>query len=1310
MKTSPSSVAFIFKKFRRPCIVLAGVALSSVSLKAADQVWIQSNLNNEWSLTAPNWDAGLPWTNGNNAIFGGTGESVEVASDLTVNNLTFNSNGYSIVDANNDSLLNLTASSIITTATGVTATISESIAAGSLTKEGAGALVLSGANLFSGPVVINTGRVSVANNAALGDTIGTTTVSANGQLELQNGVTISGESLTLAGSGADFFGGLRTAENAIATWAGAVTLQAGGRVGSLGGGVLNISGPIQTGSSGNLIISATTSTAGLGTVRISGTANTYNGATTVFRGRLQIGAQDALPVGTTLDLDSTSAIEDSIFDLNGFNQTLGGLTRSGAAAGTGGSFITNTGNVEARLTVNQAAITSFSGILQDGTSVLGLTKSGAGSLTLSGNNTYSGSTLLTGVSNNEIVVASNTALGNTVGNTTVSAGARVTLANGIVVTGETISITGTGGNNNGALQTASAATAEWAGNIQATGTEARIGGGVGGTLIVSGVISGGSSTAILHSRANNATTVLNNVNTYTGDTQLFANAGTGARLIMGVNNALNPASRLSVIATQATVSMSLDLNGKTLALRGLDTAGNHLSGAVLFVENNGTPPSTLTLSDSTGTSIFAGRMRDGTGGLSFVKNGNSTQTFIAAQSYTGTTTVNAGTLQIGGAVSTLGINGSLASTNLILNGGTLALDNLGANNNSTNRLSDTANLSFRGGSFIYRGSDLATSSETVGNLILDPKRSTLTASYGSGQTATLNANQFTRSANGGTLLVNGQNLGQDATSTANVARIRLTTAPALVGTTPAITTGINTSVKNTQIVPFLLGESATASGGTGTATGVANTFVTYDPATGLRPLNLADEFTTNAFATGDNTQITANTTLTANTSINSLIVSGNTITINSGRSLNVASGAILFSNGTNPAINGGVLDFGTREGIVTTNAAGNTFITSLITGSAGLSYYGSGTVVMNQQSTYTGNTGLYVGTVIPQSSSLGTPNAPASGPFGTGTLILGGSAMRASTGSDVLLHNRVRFQADTTIINGSVNRSLTFAGDVTLTDGTRTLTHQSATNTLFTGVIGDSGLGHGLTINGTSTGLVILSGNNTYTGPTSMTGSTTVLINGDQTTATGAILVSAGVLGGTGTLGGATTITSGGTLNPGDPNVLGGLGRLNLAQGLTLQAGALTTLQITSATFTSMDSFGGNAPGSPAYFAYILANATGQGNHDQLNITGTINQATGAKIQVLAESFVPTAGQIFNLLDWGAATGNTFSSNLGSSYRTGSEDNGFDLDLPELTGTGLSWDTTLFTSHGLIVVIPEPGRAFLLGLGLITLLLRRRRA
>ena len=49
-----------------------------------------------------------------------------------------------------------------------------------------------------------------------------------------------------------------------------------------------------------------------------------------------------------------------------------------------------------------------------------------------------------------------------------------------------------------------------------------------------------------------------------------------------------------------------------------------------------------------------------------------------------------------------------------------------------------------------------------------------------------------------------------------------------------------------------------------------------------------------------------------------------------------------------------------------------------------------------------------------------------------------------------------------------------------------------------------------------------------------------------------------------------------------------------------------------------------------------------------------------------------------------------------------------DLDLPTLTG-GLAWDVSAFTSHGIIVVVPEPGRVAFLFFGLFALILRRRR-
>ena len=73
------------------------------------------------------------------------------------------------------------------------------------------------------------------------------------------------------------------------------------------------------------------------------------------------------------------------FDLNGRNVTIGSLSGDG--------LVTNAGiNAPATLTTN--GDTTFSGVIQDGTSTTGLTKAGTGTLTLTGNNTYSGATTM----------------------------------------------------------------------------------------------------------------------------------------------------------------------------------------------------------------------------------------------------------------------------------------------------------------------------------------------------------------------------------------------------------------------------------------------------------------------------------------------------------------------------------------------------------------------------------------------------------------------------------------------------------------------------------------------------------------------------------------------------------------------------------------------------------------------------------------------------------------------------------------------------------------------------------------------------
>ncbi|HSI36189.1 MAG TPA: autotransporter-associated beta strand repeat-containing protein, partial [Tepidisphaeraceae bacterium] len=160
--------------------------------------------------------------------------------------------------------------------------------------------------------------------------------------------------------------------------------------------------------------------------------------------------------------------------------------------------------------------------------------------------------------------------------------------------------------------------------------------------------------------------------------------------------------------------------------------------------------------------------------------------------------------------------------------------------------------------------------------------------------------------------------------------------------------------------------------------------------------------------------------------------------------------------------------------------------TGVISGNGGLTINGTGTIdklyFMSAYNTFTGNMTLSGGgTTVIATNGTGTPNAPTSGSFGTGTLILNGGAFRgggAINNIPLNVFNTVIFAADTTLVSGY---NLLFSGDMTLTGGTRTLTSLAPNAT--GGVLNLAGVVKGnQSFVKAGTGWVTLSGANTFGG------------------------------------------------------------------------------------------------------------------------------------------------------------------------------------------------------------------------------------
>jgi autotransporter-associated beta strand protein len=271
-----------------------------------------------------------------------------------------------------------------------------------------------------------------------------------------------------------------------------------------------------------------------------------------------------------------------------------------------------------------------------------------------------------------------------------------------------------------------------------------------------------------------------------------------------------------------------------------------------------------------------------------------------------------------------------------------------------------------------------------------------------------------------------------------------------------------------------------------------------------------------------------------------------------------------------------------------------------------------------------------------------------------------GTAGFDSTSLNTLLNN---ISVANTAVQGLQSGAILGIDTSTATGGTFTQGNAIANSTgsgSFHGAIGVTKLG---------TNTLVLDKTNSYTGATNVNAGTLV-INGSISTSSLTTVASGATITGDG-ITGALTIQSGGFVNPGNsPGILD-------VNGAYTQAG-LYTAEINGLT------------------AGI--------QHDQINVTGTVN-ITGGTLATIFTGSYSLGDMIFVLLNDGAdAITGTYSGLAQGATFTGG---GFDWQISYLANSGGSPTFTGGNDIALMVV-PEPGAALLGGLGMLVLLRRRR--
>ncbi|EKT3405886.1 autotransporter-associated beta strand repeat-containing protein [Salmonella enterica] len=796
---------------------------------------------------------------------------------------------------------------------------------------------------------------------------------------------------------------------------------------------------------------------GAGTL-ILNAENTYTGGTTISGGTLVATNVDALGSGdvtddATLELNTGGTFDNAI---SGSGQVVksgdGALTLSGANSYSGGTLISDgtlvASNVEALGTgdVTDDAVLELNtgGDFDNAISGSGqVVKSGDETLTLSGSNTYTGGTLISGGT----LVASNVeALGS--GD----------------VTNDAVLELNTGGTFDNVIS--------GSGQVVKSGDDALTLSGAntytGGTTINDGTLVATSVDALgTGDVTDNATLELN-----TGGT--FDNAISGSGQVVKSGDKM------------LTLSGANSYSGGTLISDGTLVASNVESLGTGDVTNN------ATLELNTGGD-FTNNI---SGSGQVVKSGDETLTLSGSNTYTGGTTINDGTL-VATSVEALGSGDVTNDAVLALNTGGDFANNIGGTGSVVKSGDETLTLSgtnsYTGGTTISGGTLVATNVEALGTGDVT-NNATLELNTGGDFTNNISGNGQVVKSGDDTLTFSGSNTYTGGT-TINDGTLVATSVEAL---------GSGDVTNDAVLALNTGGDFANNIGGTGSVVKSGDETLTLSGSNTYTGGTLISSGTlvandVNALGTGD---VTDNATLMLNTGgdfINNIGGTGrveksgdDTLTLSGSNSY---TGGTLISSGTLVATNVDALG----SGDVTDNATlelntGGTF-DNAISGSGQVVKSGDETLTLSGANSYTGGTLISSGTLVANDvNALGTGDVTDNAVLELNTggdfdNAISGSGQVVKSGDETLTLSGANSYTGGTLISGGtlVATSVEALGSGDVTD--------NAVLELNTGGTFDNAISGSGQVVKSGDKTLTLSGANSYTGGTTISGGTLVASN-----------------------------------------------------------------------------------------------------------------------------------------------------------------------------------------------------------------------